>query len=206
MHDLITTKLWTCNECYSNILWFTATYNTNDSNPQHSYVCKKKGKVIPLGPGVAQRVGRRIALIFHDCSTRRGWVVSSTPRPQEAGWVPAPADGRKISSPPGFDPGPSKPVVSRYTDWATRPTVTYVLCIKLNENCNKFNSKAYVRFENFMIFSIKLPFLAIRHLMVPNISEESAASIYQTTRHHISEDIKDVKQFFLCIGRQIAYN
>jgi len=57
-----------------------------------------------------------------------------------------------------------------------------------------------------MIFSIKLPFLAIRHLMVPNISEESAASIYQTTRHHISEDIKDVKQFFLCIGRQIAYN
>jgi len=26
----------------------------------------------------------------------------------------------KISSPPGFDPGPSKPVVSRYTDWATQ--------------------------------------------------------------------------------------
>ena len=51
-------------------------------------------------PGVAQRVGRGIALLFHDCSTRRGWVVSSTPRPhftprkdpvhilQEAGWAP----------------------------------------------------------------------------------------------------------------------
>jgi len=53
-------------------------------------------------PGVAQRVGRGIALLFHDHGTRRGWVVSSTLRPhftsgkdpvpilQEAGWVPVP--------------------------------------------------------------------------------------------------------------------
>ena len=52
--------------------------------------------------GVAQRVGRDIALLFHDRGTRRGWVVSSTPRPhftpgkdpvpilQEAGWAPGP--------------------------------------------------------------------------------------------------------------------
>jgi len=51
-------------------------------------------------PGVAQRVGRGIALLFHDRGTRRGWVVSRTPRPhftpgkdplpivQEAGWAP----------------------------------------------------------------------------------------------------------------------
>ena len=32
-------------------------------------------------PGVAQRVGRGIALLFRDRGTRRGWVVSSTPRP-----------------------------------------------------------------------------------------------------------------------------
>jgi len=49
-------------------------------------------------PGVAQRVGRVIALLFHDRGTREGWVVSNTPRPhfipgkdpvpilQEAGW------------------------------------------------------------------------------------------------------------------------
>ena len=48
---------------------------------------------------MAQRVGRGIALLFHDRGTRRGWVVSSTPRPhftlrkdqvpivQEAGWA-----------------------------------------------------------------------------------------------------------------------
>jgi len=53
---------------------------------------------------VAQRVGRstRIALLFHDRGTRRGWVVSSTPLShftlgkdpvpilQEAGWAPGP--------------------------------------------------------------------------------------------------------------------
>jgi len=32
-------------------------------------------------PGVAQRVGRDIALLFRDCGTRSGWVVSSTLRP-----------------------------------------------------------------------------------------------------------------------------
>jgi len=51
---------------------------------------------------VAQRVGRGIALLFHDRGTRSGWVGSSTPRPhftprkdpvpilQEAGWAPGP--------------------------------------------------------------------------------------------------------------------
>ena len=51
-------------------------------------------------PGVAQRLGRGIALLFHDRGTRRGWVVSSMHRPhfnpgkdtvpilQEAGWAP----------------------------------------------------------------------------------------------------------------------
>ena len=33
-------------------------------------------------PGVAQRVGRDIPLLFHDRGIERGWVVSSTPRSQ----------------------------------------------------------------------------------------------------------------------------
>ena len=53
-------------------------------------------------PLVAQRVGRGIALLFHDRRTRRRWVVSITPRPhftpgkgkvpilQKAGWAPGP--------------------------------------------------------------------------------------------------------------------
>jgi len=51
-------------------------------------------------PGLVQRVGRGIALLLHDLGTRRGWVVSSMPRPhftpgkdtvpivQEAAWAP----------------------------------------------------------------------------------------------------------------------
>ena len=62
----------------------------------------KKVKWSRYTPGVAQRVGRGIALLFHDRGTRKGWVVSSTPRPhfnpgkdpvpilQEAGCAPGP--------------------------------------------------------------------------------------------------------------------
>ena len=73
-------------------------------------------------PGVVQRVGSGIALLFHDRGIRREWVVSSTPRPHFTPWerpgthftgdwvgTRAGLDGRKISSPPGFDPGPSSP-------------------------------------------------------------------------------------------------
>jgi len=74
-------------------------------------------------PGVAQRVGRGIALLFHDRSTRRGWVVSSTPRPhftpgkdpvpilQVAGWAPGPVwTGGK--SRPHRDSIPNRPARS----------------------------------------------------------------------------------------------
>ena len=71
---------------------------------------------------MAKRVGRIIALLFLDHGTRRGLVVSSTPRPHftpreragthfTGGWV-GPRDGldeQKISSPSGFDPGQSSP-------------------------------------------------------------------------------------------------
>jgi len=71
-------------------------------------------------PSVARRVGRGIALLFHDHDTRRGWVVSSTPRPhftpgkdpvpilQEAVWAPEPVWTGRKSRPlwdliPGFN-------------------------------------------------------------------------------------------------------
>jgi len=72
-------------------------------------------------PGVAQTVGRSIALLFHDSGTRRGELSAVRPGrlyPRErpcthctGGWVDPRAglDGRKISSPPGFDPRPSSP-------------------------------------------------------------------------------------------------
>ena len=41
----------------------------------------KKVKCSRYRPGVDQRVGRCIALLFHDRGTRRGWVVNSIRRP-----------------------------------------------------------------------------------------------------------------------------
>ena len=87
------------------------------------YHIKVKVSVPVTGLGVAQRVGRVIALLFHDRSTRRGWVVSSTPRPdftpgkdpvpilKEARWALGPVwTGAENLAPPGFDPRTDQPV------------------------------------------------------------------------------------------------
>ena len=92
---------WNNNQ-HLNILreWNNKTCNLKDKHSDSM----KKGKVkwSRYRPGVAHWVGRGIALLFHDRGTRRGWVVSSMPRPhftpgkdpvpilQEAGWAPGP--------------------------------------------------------------------------------------------------------------------
>jgi len=85
--------------------WFVLKLSTLFRSWEH-FTSNKTVKVkwSHYRPGVAQRVGRSIALLFHDRGTRRGWVVSSTLRPhftpgkgkdpvlilQEAGWAPGP--------------------------------------------------------------------------------------------------------------------
>ena len=66
------------------------------------YIYGKKVKCSRYRPGVAQRVGRVIALLFHDRGTRRGWMVSSTPRPQ-------------------FTPGKDRVPILQEAWWATGP-------------------------------------------------------------------------------------
>ena len=104
----------------------------------------KKVKWFRYRPGVAQRVDRGIALLFHDRRTRKGWVVSSTPRPhftpgkdpvpilQEAGWAPGPVwTGGK--SRPQRDSIPDRPARSQsptfsniYNNQNNNHTGTYV--------------------------------------------------------------------------------
>ena len=86
-----------CMRWISFISW--DLYNNNNNNNNNK--CKNV-KWSPYSPGVAQRLGRGIALLFHDRGTRRRWVVSSTPLAhftagkdpvpilQEAGWAPGP--------------------------------------------------------------------------------------------------------------------
>jgi len=84
-------------------------------------------------PGIAQRVGWGKALLFHDRGNRRGWVVSSTPRPHfTAGENPVPIlqvigpqgrSGREENLvPTRIRSRTVQPLVSRYTDWATHIT------------------------------------------------------------------------------------
>ena len=101
-----------------------------------------KGNWSRYRPGVAQRVGRGLALLFHDRGTRRGWVVSNSPRPhftprkdtvpilQGLGGSQGRSGRAKNLVPTGIRSRTIQPVVSRYTDWATRPTREY----GLNEN------------------------------------------------------------------------
>ena len=76
---------------------------------------------------MAWRVGKGTALLFHDRGTRRGWVVSSTPRPhftpgkepvsilQETGWAPQVRSGRAENLvPTGIRFRTVQPVASRY--------------------------------------------------------------------------------------------
>jgi len=98
---------YVCNVCRI-LQWITLLlYNqqpkfVRDISDTLTQINKKKVNWSHYRPGVAQRVGRGIALLFHDCGTGRGWVVSSTaltqftPRKdpvsisQEAGWAPGP--------------------------------------------------------------------------------------------------------------------
>ena len=87
----------------------------------------------------ADRGSRDIALLFQDNCTRRGWEVIFTPRPlfttgksrypfyrRLCGPQGQSGQVQNISPPPEFDPRTVKPVVSRYTDWATRPTISRI--------------------------------------------------------------------------------
>ena len=98
---------------------------------------------------MAQRLGRGIALLFHDRGTRRWWVVSSTPRPHftpgthfTGGWVGSRAGSGRAENliPTGIRSRTVQPVVSRCTDWATGPTDginNYPIC---TERCTSYQA------------------------------------------------------------------
>ena len=95
-----------------------------DWNTKLARPTKGKGTVIPLQARCGSEGGRGIALLFRDRGTRRGWVVSSTPRPHlTPGKDPVPIlQGAEYLVPTGIRSRTVQPVVSYYTDWSTGPT------------------------------------------------------------------------------------
>jgi len=85
-------------------------------------------------PGVAQRLGRGIALLFHDRRTRRGSAsrLGHTLPPSNTRYPfyrrldgPQGRSGRAENlAPTGIRSRTVQPVASRNTDWATRPSVS----------------------------------------------------------------------------------
>ena len=97
-----------------------------------SWSCKVKWSL--YRPGVAQRVGRGISLLFHDRGTRRGeWSTARPGRTLPPGKTRYPFH-RRLGGPQSRSGGVEnffatgirswtvQPIVSHYTDWATRPT------------------------------------------------------------------------------------
>ena len=103
----------------------------------------KKLKWSRYRPSVAQRVGRGITLLFHDRGTRRGWVVSSTPRPhftpgkdqvpilQEAGWAPGSV----------WTGGKSRPHRDSISDLPARSQSLYRLSYRAHDWINKYKEE-----------------------------------------------------------------
>ena len=101
----------------------------------------------------AHRGSRGIALPFHDHGTRRGEGSASRPgRSLAPGKTRYPlyrrlggpqgrsGQVRKISPPPEFDPRTVQPVISRYTYYATLPTISRLRAPKfLKSNCKFIN-------------------------------------------------------------------
>ena len=131
--------------------------------------------MFPLQARCDPEVGLGIALLFHDRSTKWGWVVSSTPRPhftpgkdtvpilQEAGWAPRQVwTGGKLV-PTGIRSRTVQPVAqSLYRLSYPAHNVNMYCCIKLctiwwenrdlREDCVKIIS--YKVFKNFFLWRI----------------------------------------------------
>jgi hypothetical protein len=121
---------------------------------------------------VAQRVGRGIAVLFLDRGTRRGRVVSSTPRPhftpgkdpvpilQKAGWAPGPV-WTAGKSRPHRDSIPDRPALSqslyRLSYWAHKSyTVWYIIIILLY-------TSAHFMFTLYLILVTHVVFCLVLH-------------------------------------------
>jgi hypothetical protein len=90
---------------------------------------------------VAQRVGRGTALLFHDHGNRRGWVVSSTPRPYCT---------------PGKDPVPNQvfhwliiSLLKTFSMLWTLYSFLWVIPRRLNIMCRRFGTLFHLHTSSF---------------------------------------------------------
>ena len=144
-------------------IWSVRYHKDPHQEHIYIYIYIYKVKWSRYRPDVAQRVGRVIALLFHDRGTRMRWVVSSTPRPhftpgkdlvpilQEAGWTPGPVwTGGK--SRPHRDSIPDHPACSqslyRLSYLGNIHTKHHIIC-SATESSRGFYSDLYKELKLF---------------------------------------------------------
>jgi hypothetical protein len=144
-------------------------------------------------PELAYRVDRGIALPFRDLGARRGWVVSTTPRPlfppgktryplyrRLGGPQDWPGRVRKIAPPPGYDPRTVQSVASRYTDWTTRPTHLYVDIWEIKNEWMNLTPKWYPFPLSYSCLSMYPQLYCSKFLKIPFNSYSAGCPIIRT--------------------------
>jgi hypothetical protein len=146
-------------------------------------------------PARAQRGSRGIALLILDLRARRGWVVSTTPRPLYprerpitlciGGWVGSRAglDVCEKSRPHWdffFDPRTVQPVASRYTDWVTGTTWrrTVNMTYRLTERGNQGTPLTLCRLTTYILVCVCVCVCVCR--TAPLTSRRCILNIYST--------------------------
>jgi len=130
-------------EFFSHKSWLFKTCDAFVALQSIGVIVKVKVKRSRYRPGLAQRVGRGIALLFNHRGIRRGWVVSSTPRLhftpgkdpapilQEAGWAPGPVckAGKSCLH---WNSIPDRPALSQSLYRLSYPVHTRVIVLFIN--------------------------------------------------------------------------
>jgi len=144
----------------------------------------KKVKWFRYRPGVAQRVGRGIALLFHDCGTRRGWVAS-----RRLGGPQGRSGRAENLVATGIRSRTVQPVVGRYTDLATRlpdtavqnfnqQTFNYLGKITTNQNYIQEEIKSRLNLWMLLPQSDVLPVVILKKKVELNLKNHNFTSCF----------------------------
>jgi hypothetical protein len=132
--------------------------------PKHeAYYVWVKVNAVPLHANEAQSGDRYICVPILDPDSRRGWMVSATPRSlyrwetdplpvvQEAAWMRVRSGAVRITSAlPVFEPRIVQLVARRYADWAI-PAAVHCVSVSITAWYSEFNIRKRLRWNGNVI-------------------------------------------------------
>jgi len=134
-------------------------------------------------PGVAQRVGRGIALLFHDRGTRRWWVVSSTPWPHFTPGKTRYPFYRRLGGPQGQSGRAENLVPTGIRSWTVQPVASPYRLSYSAHIMNTVHAKIdwwYINNLDVTIFhfNVNLMFVFSVCTMIPRLTSDPANEFF----------------------------